>query len=223
MAPKPSLSNGNILSAPEAGEADARPPAAQTGVARVLEDKPAAPPPAEPKDDEDQDNDNEALELEDDEDDEDLVVYTAKEAAGALATIYGFVKPYLANYKKIIAFVSVGVIVETLFNVIMPLSLKFLIDDALGEEDFQALYRILGVLATAGICTSIVAVWYERWDARLMAALLSDVRTTLFEHVQNLPTAYFQRTKRGEILSRFSVDMAAFEGSIKGFSAGAAL
>jgi len=56
-----------------------------------------------------------------------------------------------------------------------------------------------------------------------MAALLSDVRTTLFEHVQNLPTAYFQRTKRGEILSRFSVDMAAFEGSIKGFSAGAAL
>ena len=60
-------------------------------------------------------------------------------------------------------------LVETLFNVIMPLSLKFLIDDALGEEDFQALYKILGVLAVAGIITSIVAVWYERWDARLAA------------------------------------------------------
>jgi ATP-binding cassette, subfamily B, bacterial len=217
MAPKPSLSSGNILGASDAGEADAR-LAAQTTAARVIEDKPA-PPPAE----DDEDEDNEALELEDDEDDEDLVVFTAKEAAGALTTIYGFVKPYLANYKKIIAFVSIGVTVETLFNVIMPLSLKFLIDDALGEEDFQALYRILGVLATAGICTSIVAVWYERWDARLTAALLSDARTTLFEHVQNLPAAYFQRTKRGEILSRFSVDMAAFEGSIKGFSAGAML
>ena len=220
MAPKPSLSSETILSAEEAGEADPR-LSAPTLAARVLGDKPAQLP-VEFEDEEDRDEDNEPPELED-EDDEDLVVFTAKEAAGALTTIYGFVKPYLANYKKIIAIVGCGVIIETLFNVIMPLSLKFLIDDALGEEDFQALYRILGVLATAGICTSIVAVLYERWDARLTAGLLSDVRTTLFEHVQNLPAAYFQRTKRGEILSRFSVDMAAFEGSIKGFSAGAVL
>ena len=34
-----------------------------------------------------------------------------------------------------------ALLVETLFNVIMPLSLKFLIDDALGEEDFEALFR----------------------------------------------------------------------------------
>ena len=80
-----------------------------------------------------------------------------------------------------LAFVSIGVVVETLFNVIMPLSLKFLIDDALGEEDFQALYMILGVLAVAGIITSIVAVWYERWDARLAASVIADVRSRLFE------------------------------------------
>ena len=163
------------------------------------------------------------VELEDDEEDEDLVVFTAKEAAGALATIYGFVKPYLRNYKKILTFVGLGVLVETLFNVIMPLSLKFLIDDALGEEDFEALVKILSVLAVAGIFTSIVAVWYERWDARLAASLISDVRTRLFEHVQNLPSAYFARTKRGEILSRFSVDLSAFEGSVKSFANSAAL
>src|SRR5580658_9421102 len=159
----------------------------------------------------------------DDEDDEELVVYTAKEAAGALATIYGFVKPFLGNYKKIIALVSLGVLVETLFNVIMPLSLKFLIDDALGEEDFEALIKILSVLAVAGVVTSIVAVWYERWDAKLAASLISDVRTRLFEHVQNLPAAFFARTKRGEILSRFSVDMSAFEGTVKSFANSAAL
>jgi ATP-binding cassette subfamily B protein len=174
-------------------------------------------------DDEEEEGEDDEFELDDDEDDEELVVYTASEAAGALATIYGFVKPFLKNYKKIIALVSLGVLVETLFNVIMPLSLKFLIDDALGEEDFEALVRILSVLAVAGVVTSIVAVWYERWDARLAAALISDVRTRLFDHVQNLPAAFFQRTKRGEILSRFSVDMAAFEGTIKGFANTAAL
>ncbi len=173
--------------------------------------------------DDDEEEDDRELELDDDEDDEELVVYTAKEAAGALATIYGFVKPFLKNYKKILTLVSLGVLVETLFNVIMPLSLKFLIDDALGEEDFEALIKILSVLAVAGIVTSIVAVWYERWDATLAASLISDVRTRLFEHVQNLPAAFFARTKRGEILSRFSVDMSAIEGTVKGFANAAAL
>ena len=173
--------------------------------------------------DDDKDDEKDELELDDDDDDEDLVVFTAKEAAGAMATIYGFVRPYLGNYRKLLVFVTFGVLVETLFNVIMPLSLKFLIDDALGEEDFQALYKILGVLAAAGIVTSIIAVWYERWDARLAACIISDVRTRLFEHVQNLPSAYFARTKRGEILSRFSIDLAAFEGSIKSFANSAAL
>ena len=179
-----------------------------------------AAPPSDPEDDEEDVDEEPELE---DEDDEDLVVYTAQEAAGALGTVYSFVRPYLGNYKKLLAFVSLGVVIETLFNVIMPLSLKFLIDDALGEEDFQALYRILGVLAVAGIVTSVIAVWYELWDARLAAGIISDVRTGIFDHVQNLPAAYFQRTKRGEILSRFSVDLSAFEGSIKSFANSAAL
>jgi ATP-binding cassette subfamily B protein len=159
----------------------------------------------------------------DDEDDEDLVAYTASEAAGAFATVWRFTGPHLRNYKSWVAIVGLGLFVETLFNVIMPLSLKYLIDDALGEEDFQALYTILSVLAVAGIVTSIVAVWYERWDARLAAAVIADVRERLFNHVQNLPAAYFGRTKRGEILSRFSVDMAGYESSVKHFANSAVL
>src|SRR4051794_24072209 len=189
---------------------------AAAGSPAQIPDGKATPPAAS-------DVDDDELDLEDDEDDEDLVVFTAKEAAGALATVYAFVKPYLKNYKKMLTFVGIGVTIETLFNVIMPLSLKFLIDDALGEEDFQALYTILGVLAAAGIVTSIVAVWYERWDARLAACVIADVRSRLFEHVQNLPASYFARTKRGEILSRFSIDLSAFEGSIKSFASSAAL
>jgi len=210
MAPKPLISEDK----PAAGADEAVVSGKAAAVSAA--DKTAPPP--------DDDREDEELELEiDDEEDEDLVVFTAQEAAGALATIYAFVTPHLANYKKMLAFVSLGVVVETLFNVIMPLSLKFLIDDALGEEDFQALYKILGVLAVAGIFTSIVAVWYEKWNARLSAGVIADVRTRLFDHVQNLPAAFFQRTKRGEILSRFSVDLTAFEGAVRTAVGSAAL
>jgi ATP-binding cassette subfamily B protein len=180
---------------------------------KTVRDAAKAKPPADDDGDEDDDDDE----------DEDLVVFTAREAAGALGTIYAFTRPFLTNYRRLIAFVGIGVVVETLFNVIMPLSLKYLIDDALGEEDFEALIKILSVLGAAGIVTSIVAIWYERWDARLAACVISDVRAKLFEHVQNLPSAYFARTKRGEILSRFSIDLSAYEGSIKSFSNSAAL
>jgi ATP-binding cassette subfamily B protein len=211
MAPKPLISEDKPAAAAEEAAIPGK-PAAVT----------AADKPAPPDDDDEREDDELELEL-DEEEDEDLVVFTAQEAAGALATIYGFVRPYLPNYKKMLAFVSLGVVVETLFNVIMPLSLKFLIDDALGEEDFQALYKILGVLAVAGIFTSIVAVWYEKWNARLSAGIIADVRTRLFDHVQNLPSAFFQRTKRGEILSRFSVDLTAFEGAVRTLVGSAAL
>jgi ATP-binding cassette subfamily B protein len=221
MARKASISDGSksIAAGGSAGDIEKR-LASQGGVPmppRV--GKPALPP----DDDDDEDDEAEGLALDDDDDEEDLVVFSAREAAGALATIYAFVRPLLANYKKMLTFVSIGIVIETLFNVIMPLSLKFLIDDALGEEDFDALYRILGVLAATGVFTSIVAIWYERWDARLAACIISDVRARLFAHLQNLPAAYFQRTKRGEILSRFSVDLSAFEGAVKSFANGAAL
>ena len=143
MASKPPSSDDQIPAPaddPVAPKLDKKSVADATG--RVTGDKTAA---SSPPDDEDDDK----LDIDDEEDDEDLVVFTAKEAAGALATIYAFVKPYLRNYKRILVFVGLGVLVETLFNVFMPLSLKFLIDDALGEEDFQALYVILGVLAAA--------------------------------------------------------------------------
>ncbi len=209
MASKPPSPDKQKLAAEEAAE---------------LDDKLASAAKPDLEDDEDgEDEGDDELERDEDDEDEDLVVFTASEAAGALATIVGFVRPYLTNYKRMLSFVAFGVFVETLFNVIMPLSLKFLIDEALGEEDFQALYKILGVLAVAGIFTSIVAVWYERWDARLAACIISDVRKRLFEHVQDLPAAYFGRTKRGEILSRFSVDLSAFEGSVKTFANSAAL
>jgi ATP-binding cassette, subfamily B, bacterial len=219
MAPKSLTPEQKKAASADERELDEKLLALRAAGPRVIADKPAASPAPDDGDDEEDDE----IELEDDEDDEDLIVFTAKEAAGALATVYAFIKPLLKNYKKLLAFVGLGVMVETLFNVIMPLSLKFLIDDALGEEDFQALVKILSVLAAAGIFTSIVAVWYERWDARLAAAVISDVRSRLFEHVQALPAAYFARTKRGEILSRFSVDLSAFEGSIKSFANSAAL
>src|SRR5438045_1040291 len=106
MASRPLTPDKQKLTAEEAAELKNK---------LVAGDKP------ELEDDENDEDEDDGLELDDDDEDEDLVVFTAREAAGALATILGFVKPYLTNYKRMLSFVAFGVFVETLFNVIMPL------------------------------------------------------------------------------------------------------
>src|ERR1700760_3954024 len=117
MAPKPPSSNDPTVAAEDraASELEKKLAAAPRVPERPQAGKPAAPAPVDDEDADDEEDDE--LDLDDDEEDEDLVVFTAKEAAGALATVYRFVRPFLKNYKKVLALVTLGVLVETLFNV----------------------------------------------------------------------------------------------------------
>lgn len=169
-----------------------------------------------PPDDEEDDDEDEDEEDGDEEDDDDggLAEYTATEAAGAFRTVFGFVAPYLSRHRKGVALVSIGLLVEMAFNVLMPLSLKYLIDEAFEEKDREHLVFILTVLGVAGLLTSIVAIWYEWQDAKVTSEVTADVRKTLFDHLQQLPISFYARARRGEVLSRFSNDMVTFEEAI---------
>ncbi len=164
----------------------------------------------EDDDDEDDDDDDD----DDDEDDEGPVTFTLKEAAGAFSTVWSFCRPFLPPHRKGLALIGIGLLVETAFNVLMPLSLKVLVDDVFENEDWNTLVTVLSVLGIAGIVVSLVAIWYERIDARVSADIIADIRERLYDHAQKLPSAFHARTRAGEVLSRFSVDMATLEESI---------
>ncbi len=176
---------------------------------------PKKPRPADDDEDEDDDEDDEDDDEEDDDEDESEAAkhtYSAAEALGAFSSVWHFVRPFLGPHKLGIALVLLGLCVETAFNVIMPISLKFLIDDVLGDDgERSTLFWILGTLGAAGIITSLTAIWYERKDADVSAEIIGDIRQRLFEHIQTLSVGFYHRVKKGEVLSRFSVDMAALE------------
>lgn len=172
---------------------------------------PAPVSPAVVEDDEAEDEEDEDDE-EDLEDDDDLpVVFTTGEAVGALATVVRFLKPHLAAHRVGLSLVGLGLLVETAFNVLMPLSLKYFIDEVAEGGDRRDFVTVLVVLGIAGLVTSVTAVWYERRDAIVTAAIMADIRRMMFRRVQSLRAAYFARTKTGEIVSRFSSDVATIE------------
>ncbi len=150
--------------------------------------------------------DDEAEDVEDDEDDEEV---DAALAVGAFRQVARFFWPYLVLYKRLLVWLVLGVLVETIYNMAFPLCLKYLIDEAIGEQDYEILVWILAVMGGLWIVVSTVAIFYEYHNARLGARLLGDVRHRLFVHVQALSMGFFERTKVGDVLSRFAIDLRA--------------
>jgi ATP-binding cassette subfamily B protein len=135
-------------------------------------------------------------------------------ASSAIASFARFLRPYLRPHLLSLAGLGVGLSVEMAFNAAFPLTLKFLIDDALLARSQWMLVLILAVLAAAGLCVSVVGLLYDRLYAHVSADILRDLRQNLFEHIQTLSLGFYRRTRTGELLARFSGDVVAVENAV---------
>jgi ATP-binding cassette subfamily B protein len=130
-------------------------------------------------------------------------------AVGAFRQVAHFFRPYFVPYRTSLLLLALGVAIETAYNTIFPLCLKYLIDEAIGEQDHEVLVWILAVMSGMWVVVSVVTIGYEYQNAHLGAHLLGDVRRRLFVHLQSLTTGFYERAKVGDVLSRFSIDLGA--------------
>jgi ATP-binding cassette subfamily B protein len=147
---------------------------------------------------------------EDEAEDEDSEINAAV-AVGAFRQVAHFFRPYFAPYRTSLLLLALGVAIETAYNTAFPLCLKYLIDEAIGEQDHEVLVWILAVMSGMWLIVSVVTLGYEYQNARLGSHVLGDVRRRLFIHLQSLTTGFYERAKVGEVLSRFSIDLRALD------------
>ena len=166
----------------------------------------------EDEDDVEEDEDDvEEDEDDDDDDDDDDEAVSATVAVGALRQVARFFVPYLRPYTKGLLWLLSGVVIETLYNMAFPLCLKYLIDEAIGEQDHEVLIWILGIMGGLWVIVSTTTLVYEYQNARLGSQVLGDVRRRLFVHLQSLTMGFYERAKVGDVLSRFSIDLSALD------------
>jgi len=80
---------------------------------------------------------------------------------------------------------------------------------------------ILAALAVGGVLVAITQLGRDYLYAQLGARVLTDLRHQLYSHLQQLSLGFFSRTPTGEIMARFSTDLAAVENAmILGLPAG---
>ncbi len=135
---------------------------------------------------------------------------TQKSLLGFLAAILPFFKPYRVWLLCIIAAMAVDLAFETG----LPLSFKYLIDQAILPRDPQLLILIVSILAGAAVLTTLCLLGMDVAYARAETGVMTDLRLRLFSHVQNLSMRFFSRWQVGDIMSRFGTDLASVENAI---------
>ena len=99
--------------------------------------------------------------------------------------------------------------ISNLIALAQPQVLRFAVDDLYRGVTAEKLGRYALVLLGIGIVAGLFKYWMRRAVIAISRHLEFDQRNDLFQHLQRLPAAYFQRQRTGEIMSRATNDLSA--------------
>lgn len=122
------------------------------------------------------------------------------------------IKNWLRPYRGMIAIVAACLLCQMTFLAGLPVAMSRLIDEALPEKNLTKLLFVLGAL-TLGLLLYIAAgLFQDFWMARISAGIIGDLRRRMFARLQVLSENYFASSSEGDLLTRFSGDLANVEG-----------
>jgi subfamily B ATP-binding cassette protein MsbA len=106
--------------------------------------------------------------------------------------------------------ISVGlflIVLNRLSGLVLPASTKYLVDDVLGQGQFDLLFRLLGLLVIAVIVQSASAYLLTLLLSVEAQHLIAQLRAQVQRHVLTLPVRFFDSMKSGELVSRIMNDV----------------
>ncbi|ULL18348.1 ATP-binding cassette domain-containing protein [Paenibacillus sp. H1-7] len=123
---------------------------------------------------------------------------------------------YVAPYKWLFGVFLLTIILEIIYSIAAPLSLKYLVDEAFAPKNIQAFVTILIVLLAGGTLSIAAGTYGDYTLSKLSGKVVQRLRTELFLHTQKQSMPFYQQFRIGDIITRFSSDMASIERVISG-------
>lgn len=122
-------------------------------------------------------------------------------------------RPYWGQMAKGITLGSV----VGLFAMLVPYASKLLIDDAYPASDFRLIHVIvIGVLVLT-VSSNATGAVQRYYSQAVSGRLASATGLLIFNHIQHLPTAFFDEHRVGEVMSRFQDTRGALAFQSKAF------
>lgn len=115
---------------------------------------------------------------------------------------------YLKKEKKNLIIIVIFVVISTLASVISPFILGKVIDNAIPFKNMKVLFLLLFMLAITYLLKSLLTFITNRRMAYVSEQTLYLLRKDLFNHLEDLPMSYFDTHEKGDLMSRFTNDIA---------------
>ncbi len=133
-----------------------------------------------------------------------------------LKRIAGFAAPH----KRLLIQFLVLSVVSACLAVATPVLAGQVVNAIVDGDSRSTVFGIAGLIALIAVADAALAIWTRWLSATIGEGLILDLRTTVFDHVQRMPIAFFTRTRTGALVSRLNSDVLgaqrAFSGTLSG-------
>ncbi len=119
--------------------------------------------------------------------------------------------PLFRSYRPQLAVVFTLIIFSAALGVIPAFLLREILDTALPEEDMRLLTALVAGMIMISVVTGAIGVYQTLLSNRVGQAVMHDLRTSVYRHLQRLSLAFFTRTRTGDVQSRIANDIGGID------------
>jgi ATP-binding cassette subfamily B protein len=128
---------------------------------------------------------------------------------GTVRRVAGYARPYR---RELIVFLMATAL-DAVVTVAVPLLLGRTVT-AIQHRETAVVLGIAGTVAGLAVFDAALSLGQRWYSARVGEGLIFDLRTSVFEHVQRQPIAFFTRAQTGSLVSRLNSDVIGAQQAI---------
>ncbi|MGQ9501246.1 MAG: ABC transporter ATP-binding protein [Anaerolineae bacterium] len=100
-----------------------------------------------------------------------------------------------------------AILIVSLLGLVPPLLIRQMIDHAIPQRDLRSLNLLALGMVVIPLLSGAIGVGQRYLSARIGEGVISDLRQTLYAHMQRMSFRFFTHTRTGELMSRLNNDV----------------
>ena len=118
---------------------------------------------------------------------------------------------FIWSNKKVIVIVTFFMLLYAIFENAIPYSMAFIIDYGFRGKSLAVINIVFISLVVLGLVITLSQVFRDYLYLDFCSRFLKSIRLKTFSSLQNLSMCFYSKTAPGEVISRFSTDLATVE------------
>jgi ATP-binding cassette subfamily B protein len=130
--------------------------------------------------------------------------------------LLGRVATYARPYWKWVAATLLTMIVISILSIIPPLLIRDLIDHAIPEGDIARITQLALAMIAIPLLNGLFGVIQRYANALVGESIIFDLRSQLYDHLQQMSLRFYTNTQVGEMMSRLNNDVVGAQRAVTG-------